>query len=876
MNPLSTASQTSKATYLKDYQAPGFIVHTLHLVVDIHRDETRITNTLVLEPTQEGPLTLDGVGISLTQIAVEGKVLQPSEYTLTPDALLLKNLPKTKFTIVIHNTFNPKTNTTCTGFYQSGTMLCTQCESHGFRHITYMLDRPDVMTSYTTEMIADKDVYPTLLSNGNLIHTADLPHHRHSATWHDPHKKPSYLFAMVAGKLAVRKDTFVTHSGRSVQLEIYTDAQDIAKTEYAMGSLKRAMRWDETRFGREYDLDIYMIVAAAEFNMGAMENKGLNIFNTKYVLADDNISTDQDFQHVEAVIGHEYFHNWTGNRITCRDWFQLTLKEGLTVFRDQEFTSDLHDRTVKRIEDVKLIRNQQFAEDASPMAHPIQPQSYIEMNNFYTVTVYHKGAEVIRMQYTLAGHAGFRRGMDLYFERHDGQAVTCDDFIAAIADANHLDLSQFKRWYHQAGTPKVTAAGHYDSSLKRYTLTLSQHTPPTADRSPKAPFVIPVKMGLLSATGQALKIRYRDQTSHEHLLVLDQETQSFVLEVLGVPEDTAENPIPSLLRDFSAPVHLSFEYSDAALGCLMSHDENLFNRWDAGQRLATRTILGILHQGQQYSLAPLTHAYGQLLANSHQISPDFLAEALQLPTLAALLEQLSSDQTLDIDLLIQAHQAIEQHLARAHGTDFLNLYDAISHQPSAKNLKNTVLAWLMVLEKPAAQARAKTQYQQAQNMTERLGAFKTLSRSREITLRDQTLIDFYQKFESEALVIDKWLAMQASNPHSGTLERVKLLAQHPVLALQNPNKVHALIGTFGSNLYQFHEASGKGYDFMADQVIALNKNPQVAARMVRHLMNFKRFDASRQQLMRRALKKILDTPDLAKDVFEIVSKSLES
>lgn len=874
--------------YLKDYKPSDYLIEKVDLVIHFEEPETVVRSVLHLYPNPDvqtpGKLILNGDDIELRVLKLNGSELKCSDYTVDKESLHIHNPPATPFFLELTTHCKPAQNTTLSGLYKSGGMYCTQCESHGFRRITYMLDRPDVMATYTVKLIAEQGNFPILLANGNKVDSGRLPDGKHYVTWHDPFKKPSYLFAVVAGKLAVRKDEFYTCSGRKVSLEIYTLPQDIRKTDYAMGALKRAMKWDEYRFGREYDLDVYMIVAVPDFNMGAMENKGLNIFNTKYILADTRIATDKDFELVEAVVGHEYFHNWTGNRITCRDWFQLSLKEGLTVFRDQEFTSDLHDRTVKRIEDAKIIKSAQFAEDASPMAHPIRPASYIEMNNFYTVTVYNKGAEVIRMQYTLVGTEGFRKGMDLYFERHDGQAVTCDDFVAAIADANQLNLAQFKRWYHQAGTPIVQVKGQYDEEAKTYTLTLKQECPRTADGSSKEPFVIPVKMGLLSEKGQALKATLDEKTAHEHVLHFSQASQTFVFKNID------HKPIPSLLRDFSAPVKLKMHYTDRALATLMAHDENNYNRWEASQQLAARAILANVspesHHNQAIEPKAYAKAFGTLLSQVDTISHAFLAELLQLPTLEALAEQV---EIIHPNHLIQAYDAVKNFIAKTYAAELLAILDQLStpkpyclsqDEVAKRALKATLLSWLVAaaregVETEAVLKRLLTQYEQADNMTDQLSALNGIVNLGDESHKAKILSNFYHRFEDEALVMDKWLSLQARASTGNVLSHVKTLMAHPAFSINNPNKVYALIGGFIHNMRYFHSEDGCGYEFLADTVIKLNHNPQVAARMVRGLMNYKRFEPKRCALMKQALERILHTENLAKDVYEIVSKSLQ-
>lgn len=867
--------------YRKDYQAPDYAITATRLTVEITDAKTVVISDLDMQrltcANDTAPLVLDGEQQTLLSIKLNDNLLPPHEYQLTEHHLTLNNLPNS-FTLSISSEIHPETNTSLEGLFKSQDMYCTQCEAHGFRRITYYLDRPDVLSTFTCKIIADRSLYPVLLSNGNKIGAGQLDQNRHYAVWHDPFRKPCYLFALVAGDLAVLKDEYVTASGRPVALEIYTAHQDIAKCQYAMKALKQAMRWDEERFGREYDLDIYMIVAASDFNMGAMENKGLNIFNTKYVLADSATSTDLDFQNVQAVIGHEYFHNWTGNRVTCRDWFQLSLKEGLTVFRDQEFTSDHHSRAVKRIEDVKIIRGQQFAEDASPMSHPIRPESYIEMNNFYTVTVYNKGAEVIRMQYTLLGAEGFCRGMDLYFQRHDGQAVTCDDFVTAMADANHVDLTQFRLWYAQAGTPELIVKDHYDPITKTYTLTIQQRCAPSAGQLIKLPFHIPIKVGLISLTGAALNVKYQDKLTETHLLELREPEQQFVF------EEVTQAPIPSLLRDFSAPVKLDYAYSEAQLQILSACDSNPFNRWDAGQTLAARLILQLTDAIQAGRPLRLPAAFIDVIKATllaADLDKALIAKAITLPNERILGEIVS---TIDPLSLHQAREFVLNELAINLKDLFSEIYQqnhetapyAIDRTASAKRrLKNACLSYLMQGSESSAITLCQTQFAHANNMTDQLAALQLLANCRDSKACDTALASFYQQWQNEALVLDKWLMVQSTSKRSDTLARVETLLTHPAFDYKNPNKVYALLMSFSQNIPHFHAVDGSGYQLMETAIAKLDAlNPQVAARLVRSLMNWRRYHQPQQQAMKRSLAALAQRPKLSKDVYEIVSKSL--
>ncbi len=868
--------------YLKDYQKPHYSIHQTHLEFDIHDEYTQVTNTMHVyrEPNtpDNAPLVLNGEQQELISVSLNGAPLTPNHYQRNDEHLTLQNLP-TDFTLTIVSRLNPAANTALEGLYRSGDMLCTQCESHGFRKITYYIDRPDVMSLFTTKIIADKTHYPQLLSNGNKVAQGDLTHNRHYVIWQDPFKKPCYLFALVAGDLAMREGSFTTQSGRHVALHIFTRHPDYDKSIYAIEALQDSMRWDEKVYGREYDLDVYMIVAVGDFNMGAMENKGLNVFNTKYVLASDKTATDSDYRQIQAVIGHEYFHNWTGNRVTCRDWFQLSLKEGLTVFRDQQFTADHHSATVKRIDDVKTIRSAQFTEDASPMAHPIRPASYIQMNNFYTVTVYNKGAEVIRMMHTLVGVSGFRKGMDLYFQRHDGQAVTCDDYVAAIADANQIDLSQFKRWYSQAGTPTITAEDHYDATSKIYTLMLSQSCAPSADGSAKEPFYIPVKLGLIGASGKDLTAEYSGKAASEFVIILKEPKQTFIF------EHVLEHPTPSLLRDFSAPVKLIYPYTEQQLQHLFSHDTNEFNRWDAGQKLATQLILKMTDALHQQQPLPDTYAFIQGLRhtlNNTNLDPALIAEAISLPSESMLIQDMV---TIWPDELHHARVTLATDIATQLKDDLLKTYHRFHHQGVyqrdqkhivQRHLKNTCLAYLLRLQDADITALLQQQFTNANNMTDQIAALSALVNSHDAAARTQALNKFYQQYQKDALVVDKWLVLQSTADLPSTLNNVQQLIKHSAYHASNPNKVYSLIGGFAANHHHFHQKDGAGYHWLAQQVIILDKNPQVAARIVRSLINFKRYDIHRQALMKQALQQILAAPGLSKDVYEIVSKSLSS
>ncbi|MGB3918900.1 MAG: aminopeptidase N [Thiothrix litoralis] len=859
--------------YLQDYAAPAYRVDAVSLVFELGEASTRVTSVANYrrEPgvAADTPLELYGEALELLEVRLNGLPLSETDYSVSDTGMSVHNV-SALCTLEIVTRIYPQKNTSLEGLYQSSGNFCTQCEAQGFRKITYYPDRPDVMTVFTTQILADKQKYPVLLSNGNLTGSGDLPDGRHWARWEDPFHKPAYLFALVAGNLQHVEDHYTTLSGREVTLRIYTEAHNIDKCDHAMQSLKRAMSWDEQRFGLEYDLDIYMVVAVDDFNMGAMENKGLNVFNSKLVFASPATATDMDYVNIEAVIGHEYFHNWTGNRVTCRDWFQLSLKEGLTVFRDQEFTSDLHSRPVKRIEDVRALRTFQFAEDASPMAHPIRPASYMEINNFYTVTVYEKGAEVVRMYQTLLGRDGFRKGMDLYFERHDGQAVATENFLAAMADANEADLSQFQRWYDQAGTPQVAVRMDYDAAAQRCTLHFSQSCPATPEADNKLPFLIPVAIGLLDGKGQ-------DLIGTQVLRLTDTE-QSFTFE--KVPEQ----PVPSLLRDFSAPVKLNFPYAEADLVFLMKHDSDAFNRWDAGQRLAMQTILKLLAAHQQQEAFGLEHdfisAYQAILTDD-ALDRALRAAALQLPSEADIAEVARPS---DPEAIHSVREFIYTTLAKALRLDLERLYAELheegEYSPDAtsigrRSLKNVCLAYLGRIQDDGIHETCLQQYLAAGNMTDAMAALAVLS-SIECPQREQALQHFHDRWQHDSLVMDKWFALQATSSLPDTLQQVQALMQHKLFDMRNPNKVRALVGSFAMrNPLHFHAQDGSGYAFLTERVLELDAmNPQIASRMVRPLMNWRQYEPVRSALMKAQLERIQAHSGLSSDAYEIVNKSL--
>jgi aminopeptidase N len=874
-----------KTIYLKDYTVPDYVIDRADLNFQLDADKTVVHSHLLIRRNPDSQQTgkellLMGEGLKLESIKLDGQKLSPADYLLTAETLVIQVVPQDRpFALDIVNTINPAGNTAYEGLYLSKKMLCTQCEAEGFRRITWFIDRPDVMTTFSVRLEADKQLYPVLLSNGNKVDQGELPENRHWVQWHDPFPKSCYLFALVAGDLEKIHDTFVTQSGRTIDLEIYVEAHDIDKCQHAMQSLKKAMRWDEVVYGREYDLDLYMIVAVSHFNMGAMENKGLNIFNTKFVLARPDTATDTDYEHIEGVIAHEYFHNWSGNRVTCRDWFQLSLKEGFTVFRDQEFTADQTSRAVKRIDDVKLLRVRQFAEDAGPLAHPIRPDAYIEINNFYTLTVYEKGAEVVRMLHTLLGAEGFRRGSDLYFQRHDGQAVTCEDFVKAMEDANNVDLTQFRYWYSQAGTPELTVEEVYDPKQRQLTLTISQQTPATPGQPNKKALHIPIKLGLLGAEGQPLMIDCDGLAkSEEVVLELTREQQSFVFRQLP------EKPLVSLLRGFSAPVKLHLDRTLEQLAFQLQHDTDSFNRWEAGQQLASRVILDLvkrIQNGQPLQLEPvLLQALDNVLKQSWE-DLSYLALLLSLPEENYLAEQMT---VVDVDAIHQAREFVRQSLSEYLTDSFIRLYrqyhrdevgDNSREAIGRRRIKNQCLSYLAMLETDETYQICLKQFAQADNMTDQLAALTAIVNSAHPE-REQVLQHFYQQWQDEDLVVDKWFTLQAVSSNSDTFERILSLMEHPAFDLKTPNRVRALVGAFSqSNSVHFHRQDGAGYHFLADQIIALNAlNPQVAARLISALTQWRRYDKQRQQLMKAQLQRIMQTENISRDVYEVASKSL--
>ncbi|MDO9413993.1 MAG: aminopeptidase N [Pseudolabrys sp.] len=869
---------------LKDYRQPDWWVDTVHLDVALHPTQTKVRATLALRPNAESaaaPVVLDGDGLTLVSLKVNGALLPAEAYIAARDSLTIPQPPSGPFTLEIETLVDPTANTQLSGLYRTSGNWCTQCEAEGFRRITYFPDRPDVMAIYTTRIEADKKEAPVLLSNGNLTESGDLADGRHFAVWHDPHKKPAYLFALVGGDLAHVEDTFRTLSGRDVTLQIYVEHGKEDRCDYAMDALKRSMRWDEEAYGREYDLDIFMIVAVSDFNMGAMENKGLNVFNDKYVLASGDSATDGDFGGVEAVIAHEYFHNWTGNRITCRDWFQLCLKEGLTVFRDQEFTSDMRSRPVKRISDVRGLRAAQFIEDSGPLAHPVRPEQYKEINNFYTSTIYEKGAEVVRMVHTLLGAAKFRQGMDLYFERHDGEAATVEQFIQCFADVGGwADKTQFMLWYSQAGTPVVTATTHYDAGAKTYGLTVKQTIPPTPNQSNKRPMVIPLVTGLVGKDGRDLPLTLSSGGTIERgVLVLDESEKTFTF--TGI----TERPVLSINRGFSAPIKLVSDIDGADLAFLAAHDSDPFNRWQALQTTAMRLLIdnvSRLRAGETARTDDALLAAMAAILDDTKLEPAFVALALTPPGEGDISREIGRD--IDPDAIYRARAALRADIGKHLGDALAKVYERMAttgpYSPDAKAagrraLRNTALDLLAANAAPDAIARAAQQYDAADNMTDRMAALATLSQH-DVPERATALADFYTRYAADALIIDKWFSLQAMTPQPTTLDHVRALTAHPAFGMTNPNRVRSLIGAFAqSNPTQFNRADGAGYDFVADTILALDpKNPQLAARMATAFRTWRTLEAGRQTKAQAALQRIKAVPSLSRDLSDIIERAL--
>ncbi|MBM5572597.1 MULTISPECIES: aminopeptidase N [Deefgea] len=865
-----------------DYTPPSYLIDRVDLTFELSDTHARVISRLIIKRntgvSSDTPLVLHGEELTLESIKLDGAPLTSAQYVVDENSLTIANMPDDGILEIVTRLL-PAENTSLMGLYQSNGNFFTQCEAEGFRKITYYLDRPDVMAKFTTTIIADKTKFPVLLSNGNRVGSGTMDKNRHWVKWVDPFKKPAYLFALVAGKLVVLAGTHTTQSKRNINIEIYVEPGNLDKCHHALAAAQKAMAWDEERFGLEYDLDTYMIVAVNDFNMGAMENKGLNIFNTKFVLAKPDTATDVDFDGIDSVVAHEYFHNWTGNRVTCRDWFQLSLKEGLTVYRDQEFSSDIGSRAVQRISNVRALRETQFAEDAGPQAHPIRPDEYLEINNFYTWTIYEKGAEVVRMYATLLGIDGFRAGMDLYFKRHDGQAVTCDDFRAAMADANGVNLDQFERWYSQAGTPVLRASAQYDEAAHTYTLTITQSCAPTPGQAEKLPFHLPFAIGLIDRRGHDLPLQLLGESAAgDTTRVLDIRSSTQTFTFINVPCQ----PVPSLLRDFSAPVVLEYDYSDDELVFLMANDSDAFARWEAANTFALQLLknqYAAASRGEKVAApAAFIAAYKKLLT-SDQLDPALVALMLELPRENYLLEQLS-----DVDpvRLFEVCRSIKQQIARELRQELLAVYQHLNDgapyaydgvQVARRSLKNICLDYLAELDEPMIAQLLAKQYQRADNMTDRLAALKALVN------RDGgevQLADFAAQWQSDALVMDKWFALQATSRRPGALSRVQQLLEHPAFSIKNPNKVRSLITAFClANPPHFHAADGYGYAFAADHIIELDKiNPQIAARLASAFNRWTKVDAGRRELMQQELERIRGTEGLSSDTFEIVTKAL--
>ena len=869
---------------LNDYTSPDYRVETVALHFELDPKGTRVTAELSVRADHDRskgarPFRLDGDRLPLDAIAIDGQAVGDNAYDHDDEGLVIHEPPE-RFVLKTTTTIAPADNTALEGLYMSGGKYTTQCEAEGFRRITFFPDRPDVLATYRVTIDAPREGCPVLLSNGNLVEEKDLGGGRHRAVWDDPFPKPSYLFALVAGDLGVLEDSFTTASGRKVALAIWSEHGNQEKCAYAMDALKRSMAWDEERYGLEYDLDIFNIVAVGDFNMGAMENKSLNIFNSKLVLASPETATDGDYEAIESVIAHEYFHNWTGNRVTCRDWFQLSLKEGLTVYRDQEFSADMRSRPVERIASVRALRAAQFPEDAGPLAHPIRPDHYIEINNFYTATVYEKGAEVIRMYERLLGRDGFRKGLDLYFQRHDGEAVTCDDFLAAMADANGADLSRFKRWYSQAGTPRVAASGAWDETARAYTLTLSQETPPTPGQPVKKPLDMPFEVGLLGPDGADLAVTLNGGTATSHTLRFNGASQAFRFE--GV----TARPVLSLNRGFTAPVRIEAELAEEERAFLMAHDSDPFARWEAGQQYATRLMLSMIEDvraGRDPRLDARFVVALKAILEDGSLDKAFAALAVTLPGEGYLADQM---ETVDIEGIHAARDTLQRAVAAGLGDLLRATYRANRTQapfsPDAaqageRALKNAALAYLAAPGDAAAVDLLDAQYRAADNMTDRMAALALLVEI-DVPQREAALADFLDRFRDDALVVDKWFAVQARAAVPDAVERVQALLGHELFTLKNPNRARSLLGIFaGGNPTGFHRRDGKGYRLLADAILELDGfNPQVAARLIDPLGRWRRYDAGRRELMKEELGRIRAKPGLSNDLVEKVSKSLES
>jgi aminopeptidase N len=881
-----TITQQPQVKYRKDYLPSNYLIDDIHLKIELGEEETKIFSTLqvrinpdVKQPTHT--LILNGESQTLKSVRLNDVLLNENQYHSNDETLTLLNVPE-QLTLQIESTIKPQENISLEGLYRSNHIFCTQCEAEGFRRITYFLDRPDILSLYTTTIIADEKRYPVLLSNGNPIDRGHLPDGRHWTTWQDPFKKPCYLFAMVAGDLDKLEDHFTTCSGKEVTLRIFSEKGYKEKCQFAMEALKKAFKWDEEQYGREYDLDIFMLVAINDFNYGAMENKGLNIFNAKYIYADAKIATDADYQRLTTVVAHEYFHNWTGNRVTCRDWFQLSLKEGLTVFRDHTFSEDVGSYGVVRINEVENLRHIQFPEDAGPLAHPVRPDAYLEINNFYTATVYEKGAEVIRMIRTLLGRPLFRKGMDLYFKRHDGEAVTCDDFVQAMQDASGIDLTQFKLWYSQAGTPELRVTTHYDESKKQYHITVKQTCPPTPNQEEKLPMHMPLAVALLDPDGHLLPLHLLDQTSlpkTSYILDINKPQETFTL------TDIPYRPVPSLLRDFSAPVKLHYDYMDKELAFLIEHDQDAFAAQEAMQTYARRMILNLMNDFQNNQTLTLPQdfiqAFKKVLLNKTR-DKALIAYMINPPSENYIAQFITP---INVDAVHTAREFFKTTIVRELQSDFKNIYDENcieapyeynTTEVAKRSLKNICLTYLLQLNVQDTWQIAQQQFETANNMTDQLAALSTLTNT-DCPKRSSILDQFYEQWKHERLVIDKWFAVQAISKREDTLQTITTLLKHPAFNLKNPNRVYSLlVSFFQNNPVRFHDITGAGYQLLTDQIFQIDAfNPLVAAKLVKALTRWRFFDEQRKNLMYAQLERLLAHPDLSKNVYEIVSKSIK-
>ena len=876
-------TETPHMVRIEDYRPADFIIDRVELDIRLHPEDTRVTATLGLRPNPQGragaPLVLDGDELTLVAIAIDERPVSSGEYAASPQSLTVPAPPDRPFTLTLETRINPSANTKLMGLYRSGGIYCTQCEAEGFRRITYFLDRQDVLSVYTTRIEGDRESEPVLLGNGNPVAAGPVDGtNRHYAVWHDPHPKPSYLFAVVGGKLGKVETRFTTMSGRAVDLAVFVEPGKEERADYALDSLVRSMRWDEEAFGREYDLDVFNVVAVSDFNMGAMENKGLNIFNDKYVLASPETATDADYANIEAIIAHEYFHNWTGNRITCRDWFQLCLKEGLTVFRDQEFSSDQRSRAVHRISEVKTLRARQFSEDAGPLAHPVRPTRYLEINNFYTATVYEKGAEIVRMLKTLIGERDFRRGMDLYFERCDGTAATVEDFLAAFAEVTGRDLGHFAKWYAQAGTPRVAVGGRYDAERREYRLDFAQSTPPTPDQPVKEPLVIPILLGLVAEDGTAMRPQC-NRLDADGLFVLERAADSITFQ--NVPS----RPVPSVFRAFSAPVKVALDLSDNDLLALLRHDSDPFNRWQSAHMVALRLLVQAAQSGRidESAVERFAAALLAFLETEARSDPAFAALVLSLPGEAEIAQEIAAE--VDPDAIFAARIGVKRLIGKRLAGALTRLRDELvieepystdAASAGRRSLLHAALDLAAAADQEAGLSMVASHYRASHNMTERLGALGVATQLPASPGRDALFEDFRNRFAGEPLALDKWFALQAMVPDPGTLSRVQELTRDPAFSMTNPNRVRSLIGSFAlNNPTQFHHPDGAGYEFLAEVALQLDgSNPQVAARLLTAFGTWKTLENGRREKARQALMRISRETSLSPDVTDIVQRSI--